>query len=120
MPRTILPVVEAEEERTSRGDPGEHDDLFRSLPEDLQSTCQERRYLWEYICMLPADVGASLEYYEKVKRSAADQQPYNLIYRANEDAFVHLVTDPEGGRPHYVPIEPGMTLDLGELLAEFG
>jgi len=116
MPRTLLPFEQAEEESASRRDPDEHDELFRSLPEALQSACQANRHLWEYLCLLPPDMAAELQFHEKVKRTLADEQPYNLIYRTGEATFVHILGDLEGDRPHYIPIEPGMTLDLSEIL----
>jgi len=112
-----LPFAQAEEESASRRDPGEHDELFRSLPEVLQTVCQENRHLWEYLCLLPPEETGGVEYHQELKRALGDQHPHNFIYPASENIFIHVRSDAEGGRPDYIPIEPGMTMDLSELLA---
>ena len=116
MARTLLPFERKEEEGVSRRSPDEHDELFRSLPEELQAACQEHRHLWDYLCQLPLDELAIPEYYSELKRSLGDRKEYNLIYPVGEDVFIHLYTDSSGGRPTYLPIEPGLTEDLSTVL----
>jgi len=44
-----------------------------------------------------------------------DRKEYNLIYPVGEGIFIHIYSDPDGGRPSYVPIEPGLTEDLSSV-----
>jgi flagellar protein FlaI len=116
MPKTLLPFDLKVQEGVTRHDPDEHDDLYRSLPEELQKTCQESRHLWDYLCRLPLDEIPIPEYCTKLKRSHGDQQQHNLIYPVGGDIFIHIYSDPDGGRPNYIPIEPSLTEDLSEVL----
>ncbi|MCJ7521226.1 MAG: type II/IV secretion system ATPase subunit [Dehalococcoidia bacterium] len=116
MARTILTFERKEEDGACLRSPDEKDDLFRSLPEELQAVCQEHRHVWDYLCLLPFDEMSIPEYYSELKRSFGDWKEYNLIYPAGEDIFIHLFTDSTGGRPVYVPIEPGLTEDMSTIL----
>jgi len=116
MARTLLPFERKEEEGTHRRNPDEHDDLYRLLPEALQAACQEYRHLWDYLCLIPLDEMAVPEYYSELKRSLGKREEYNLIYPVGDGIFIHLYTDSDGGRPHYTPIEPGLTEDLSVVL----
>ncbi len=116
MPRVLLPFECKEEVGASRRDPEEHDELYRSLPEALQTACQENRHLWDYLCLLPLDEVAIPEYHPELKRSQGDRKEYNLIYPVGDDIFIHLYSRPGGGRPNYIPIEPGLTQDLSTVL----
>jgi flagellar protein FlaI len=118
MPRTLLPFEQKEEVESSGRDPVESDDLYRSLPEALQVACQENRHLWEYLCLLPLDVVAIPEYCTELKRSSGDLKEYNLIYPVGGNIFIHVYSEPGGGRPHYIPIEPGLTQDLSTVFAQ--
>ncbi len=116
MTRTLLPFEYKEESGSSRRDPEESDDLYRSLPEALQTACQENRHLWDYLCMLPPDEVAIPEYHPELKRSHGDGKEHNLIYPVGGNIFIHLYSRPGGGRPNYIPIEPGLTQDLSTVL----
>jgi flagellar protein FlaI len=116
MARTLLPFEQREEEGTHRRNPDEHDDLYRLLPEALRAACQENRHLWDYLCLLPLDEMTVPEYYSELKHSLANRSDYSLIYPVGDGIFVHLHTDSGGGRPHYTPIEPGLTEDLSVVL----
>jgi len=115
---TLLPFEQKEEVESSGRDPVESDDLYRSLPEALQVACQENRHLWEYLCLLPLDVVAIPEYCTELKRSNGDPKEHNLIYPVGGNIFIHIYSEPGGGRPHYIPIEPGMTQDLSTVFAQ--
>jgi len=116
MPRILLPFEQKEEVGSSRRDPEEHDELYRSLSEELQTACQENRHLWDYLCILPLDEVAIPEYHTELKRSQGDGKEYNLIYPVGDNIFIHLYSVPGGGRPNYIPIEPGLTQDLSTVL----
>ncbi|UCG82867.1 MAG: type II/IV secretion system ATPase subunit [Dehalococcoidia bacterium] len=116
MARILLPFEKKEAERVHRRNPDEHDDLYRLLPEGLQAACQENRHLWDYLCLLPLDEISVPAYYNELERSMGDWKEFNLIYPVGDGLFVHLYTGSGEGRPNYIPIEPGLTEDLGDLL----
>ena len=116
MPITLLPFEHKEEVESSGRNPDEHDELFQNLPEPLQAACQENRHLWEYLCQLPLDEIAMPEYCTKLKRAHGDLKEHNLIYPVGGNIFIHVYSEPGGGRPHYIPIEPGLTQDLSTVL----
>ena len=116
MTRTLLPFEQNEKEGVHRRNPDEHDELYRLLPEELQAACQEHRHLWDYLCLIPLDDVPIPEYHSELKRSVGDQKEYNLIYPVGGGIFIHIYTDSGGGRPHYIPIEPGLTEDLSAVL----
>jgi flagellar protein FlaI len=118
MARTLLPFEKKEAEGAIKRNPDEHDELYRLLPEGLQAACQEHRHLWDYLCLLPLDEMPVLEYYTELKRSMGDRKEYNLIYPVGDGLFVHLYVGLGGGRPNYIPIEPGLTEDLSYVLSE--
>ncbi|UCG83750.1 MAG: hypothetical protein JSW38_02740, partial [Dehalococcoidia bacterium] len=117
MPKIQFPFeVKEDEEGVNRRDPNEQDELFRSLPEDLQAACQEHRHLWDYLCLLPFDEVTVPEYYTELTRSLGDRKEHNLIYTVGEGIFVHLCSGSGGGRATYIAIEPGLTEDLSNVL----
>jgi len=118
MARLLLPFEHKEEVESSRRDPEESDDLYRLLPEALQTACQENRHLWDYLCLLPLEEMAIPEYHTELKRSHGDGKKHNLIYPVGGNIFIHLYSGPGGGRPNYIPIEPGLTQDLSTVFAQ--
>ena len=116
MPRILLPFEHKEQAGSSRRDPQESDELYRLLPEPLQTACQENRHLWDYLCLLPLDNMPIPEYAVELKRSHGDQKQYNLIYPVKGNTFVHLYSGPGGGMATYIPIEPDLTQDLSAVL----
>ncbi|UCC59644.1 MAG: type II/IV secretion system ATPase subunit [Dehalococcoidia bacterium] len=118
MIKTLLPFEQKKETGTHKRNPDDHDDLYRLLPEELQAACQENRHLWDYLCLLPLDEVPIPEYYSELTRSLGDKDEYNLIYPVGNGIFIHLYLGPGGGRPTYIPIEPGLTEDLSRVLPE--
>jgi flagellar protein FlaI len=117
MPKTLLPFeVNEDKGGLHQREPNEHDELFRSLPEELQAACQEHRHLWEYLCLLPLDEVSIPEYYSELKRSMGDRKGHNLIYPVGGGIFIHLYSGSSESRATYISIEPGMTEDLSTVL----
>jgi len=116
--RTVLPFEVQGEEESSRRDLSEHDELYMLLPVALQEECKEHKHLWDYLCLIPLDEVSVPEYVEELKRSHGDVTPYNLIYPVGSGVFIHVFTDIASGRPNYIPIEPGLTVDLDEVSSQ--
>ena len=86
------------------------------LPDQLQEPAEQHPHLMQYLHLVPIkDVGVP-EYYEVPNRSLADLPRRNLIYRANEEIFIHIFADAEDARDYYIAIEPAMLEDIQPVL----
>jgi flagellar protein FlaI len=86
------------------------------LPEALQQQAEAAPHLMHYLHLVPiGDMGVP-EYYEKATRKLADLEKRNLIYRVNDELFVHVFPDPLDARDYYISIEPAMIDDIQPLL----
>lgn len=74
--------------------------------------------LFEYIHWLPIDKIGMPDFYPKLSRDMASLDRRNLIYPIKEGLYVHLFPDPKGERDRYIPIEPHLTINLNETLAQ--
>jgi len=87
------------------------------LPEELAQTADASPHLMHYLHLAPLkDLGIP-EYYEKVTRQLATLEKKNLIYRVDDELFVHIFPDPVDARDFYISIEPAMIDDIDPLLA---
>ncbi len=117
MPKIILPFINQGEGESSRSTMSEKD-LLKLLPEPLQEACKQSRHLLEYLRMLPIEKSGVPEYYLKLTKAHVDLPRKNLIYPVADNIFVHIYSEPGGGRPYYIPIEPSLTIDLSHIMAE--
>jgi archaeal flagellar protein FlaI len=79
---------------------------FPALPQQLQKMCSNNLHMLQYIRTLTrADIGIP-EYYEELTRSMGSIKNRNLLYQISEDVFVHILSNPDGARDYYVPVEP--------------
>jgi len=86
------------------------------LPDDLQEQAEAAPHLMEYLHLLPIkDVGVP-DYYEALNRKLSDLDYCNLIYRLNDELFVHIYPDAQDARDYYIAIEPAMLEDIQPLL----
>ena len=86
------------------------------LPDDLQEQAEAAPHLMEYLHVLPIkDVGVP-DYYESLNRKLSDLDYCNLIYRLNDELFVHIYPDAQDARDYYIAIEPAMLEDIQPLL----
>ena len=81
---------------------------YGKLPAPLQEKCQESLHLLQYLHNFPLDEFGMPEYYEKVTRSLKSIKDPNLIYPANDEIYVHILTNKEDIRDYYVAIEPSL------------
>ncbi len=86
------------------------------LPDELQQQAENAPHLMHYLHQVPIkDVGVP-EYFPEASRKLADLENKNLIYRVNEELFVHICPDPEDSRDFYISIEPAMLENLHAIL----
>ncbi|MEE8374141.1 MAG: type II/IV secretion system ATPase subunit [Dehalococcoidia bacterium] len=113
MPVTILPF---KAEVDAKGGLSE-EELFQWLSEDLREAAQQNRHLKDYLRAIPIeDIGVP-EYYLKLSRGMGGGQK-NLIYPVADDIFIHIYSDPGGGRGHYIPIEPDTMQDMTQIMQD--
>ena len=91
-------------------------EYFDELPEPLKEACQKNPHLARYFSLIPLDKTGIPEYCEKISRSDNDKPKKNLIYPVSDELFIHILSDPEGDRDFYIPIEPGMGQDLRNII----
>ncbi|MDD4858704.1 MAG: type II/IV secretion system ATPase subunit [Dehalococcoidales bacterium] len=86
----------------------EHCSTYQKLPPPIQEVCKKSPHLLNYLHAFPIDKLGMPEYFAKVGRSLKGKKNPNLIYPAGSDVFIHILSNPEDVRDHYVPIEPSL------------
>ena len=92
--------------------------MFRLLPAPLQEESKDKLHLLEYLHALPVEEVGIPEYVPKLDRKMGDLQSPNLIYPIKNGLYVHVYSDESDIRDYYIAIEPGMMLDLDDLMEE--
>jgi flagellar protein FlaI len=88
------------------------------LPDDLREQADQAPHLMEYLHLVPIkDLGVQ-DYFEDINRKHGDIEAPNLIYRVNDELFIHIFPDAEDARDYYVAIEPAMVHDLSAILVQ--
>ncbi len=117
MPKIILPFSSQGEGGSPQNSMSEGD-LLQLLPEALQEACKQNKHLLDYLRLIPVSEIGVPEFYTKLTRAQGDPARKNLIYRISDNVFVHIYSEPGGGRPIYIPIEPSLTQDMSQVLPE--
>jgi len=113
MPKSVLPF---NAQIDAKGGLSE-EELFQWLSEGLREVAQQNRHLKDYLRAIPIeDIGVP-EYYLKLSRGMGGGQK-NLIYPVADDIFIHIYSDPGGGRGHYIPIEPDTMQDMTQIMQD--
>jgi len=117
MPKIILPFSSQGEAGSPQSDMSEGD-FYQLLPEALQEACKQNKHLLDYLRLLPVSEIGVPGYFTKLTRAQGDLPQKNLIYRISDNVFVNMYSEPGGGRPIYIPIEPSLTQDMSQVLPE--
>jgi len=117
MPKIVLPFINQGEAGSPQNNMSEGD-LLPLLPEALQEACKQNKHLLNYLRLIPVSEIGVPEYYTKLTRAQGDPKQKNLIYSVSDNVFVHMYSEPSGGRPIYIPIEPSLTQDMSQVLPE--
>jgi flagellar protein FlaI len=117
MPKIILPFSGQGEGGSPQNSMSEGD-LLQLLPEALQEACKQNKHLLDYLRMISVNEIGVPEFYTKITRAQGDLPQKNLIYPVSDNIFVHVYSEPGGGRPIYIPIEPSLTQDMSRVLPE--
>jgi flagellar protein FlaI len=100
------------------GDDLKHTDLFGRLPSLLQEQASNNLHLLEYLHMMPVSKVGIPEYLPKLKRGMGDPKSPNVIYPVGENNFIHVMTDFQDSRNHYIQIEPISTISVDKLVRD--
>jgi flagellar protein FlaI len=88
------------------------------LPETLQEESRSKTHLLEYLHALPVEKVGIPKYVPKLDRSMGGMKNPNLIYPVKDNIYIHVYPDESDIRDYYIAIEPGMMLDLEDLMEE--
>ena len=91
---------------------------FRLLPPPLQDESKDKAFLLEYLHSMPMDEIGIPQFVPKLERSMSDLKSPNLIYPIKDGLYIHVCPDESDIRNYYIAIEPGMMLELEDLLEE--
>ena len=91
---------------------------FRLLPPPLQEESRDKALLLDYLHAMPLDEVGIPQFVPKLDRSMGDLKNPNLIYPVKDGIYIHIYPDESDIRDFYIAIEPGMMLDLDDLLEE--
>jgi len=117
MPKIILPFSSQGEAGSPQSNMSEGD-FYQLLPEALQEACKQNKHLLDYLRLIPVSEIGVPGYFTKLTRAQGDLPQKNLIYCIADNVFVHMYSEPGGGRPIYIPIEPSLTQDMSQVLPE--
>ena len=88
------------------------------LPDELQEVSDGVPHLMNYLHQVPIkDMGVP-DYYAEANRNLGDIEQKNLIYKVDDELFVHIFADSEDARDYYIAIEPAMLEDIGPILQQ--
>jgi archaeal flagellar protein FlaI len=90
--------------------------IYRELPIEWQEQCQNRLHLLQYMHTLPLDEIGMPQYYEKLNRNLKNIKNRNLIYKVDDEIYIHIIANSEDIRDYYIPIEPCIFGGLDEIL----
>jgi archaeal flagellar protein FlaI len=117
MPTITLPFKPDTFEWADPGIPAQ--ESLGSLPDELQKAVNIYSHLLNYVKNLVQAKISIPEYYTELNRGLAAKKELNLIYPVNNKGlFVHILTDENGDRSFYIPIEPTTTMDVAAKVQE--
>ena len=116
MSKAVLPF-KASVDHEHKGDANKCP-VIRRLPKKLRAQSKKRPHLWEYLHRFPIDELGVPEYHEALERSMGDLQDPNIIYPVGGEVFIHILPDKKDARNYYIAIEPGMSVDLTDIIEQ--
>jgi len=92
--------------------------LYKLLPPEMKAEVEKNLHLLEYLHILPIDTMGIPRYVSKLESKHGDIEDPNLIYRVNDQIYVHIYPNKNDVRNFYIPIEPILLTGVGSLIKE--
>ena len=92
-------------------------DFLGVLPEELQKVAHDNPHLLEYLKTLTLAKISIPTYHNELSHKLAGNKELNLIYPVGRyGIFVHILSDVNGDRNHYIPIEPSTIMNIDPIV----
>jgi flagellar protein FlaI len=93
-------------------------DLYKLLPPEMKKEVETNLHLLEYLHILPIDTISIPKYVSKLGSEHGTIEEPNLIYKVNDQIYVHIYPNKNDVRNFYIPIEPILLTGVGTLIKE--
>ena len=84
----------------------------------MKKEVETNLHLLEYLHILPIDTMGIPRYVSKLESKHGDIEEPNLIYKVNDQTYVHIYPNKNDVRNFYIPIEPILLTGVGSLIKE--
>ncbi len=93
--------------------------IYKLLPKAMKKEVAKNLHLLEYLHVLPIDkIGIPKLVKELDRKKHVGIENPNLIYPANDQIYVHILSDKNDVRNFYIPIEPILLTGVDDLVRE--
>lgn len=92
--------------------------LYKLLPPEMKEEVENNLHLLEYLHILPIDMMGIPRYVSRLESKHGDIEDPNLIYKVNDQIYVHIYPNKNDVRNFYIPIEPILLTGVGGLIKE--
>jgi flagellar protein FlaI len=92
--------------------------LYKLLPPEMKHEVEINLHLLEYLHILPIDTMGIPRYVSKLESKHGDKEDANLIYKVNDQIYVHIYPNKNDIRDFYIPIEPILLTGVGSRIKE--
>ncbi|WP_410507276.1 type II/IV secretion system ATPase subunit [Methanosarcina hadiensis] len=92
--------------------------LYKLLPPEMKEEVEKNLHLLEYLHILPIDTMGIPRYVPKLESKHGEIEDANLIYKVNDQIYVHIYPNKNDVRNFYIPIEPILLTGVGGLIKE--
>ncbi|AKB33313.1 Flagella-related protein FlaI [Methanosarcina siciliae HI350] len=92
--------------------------LYKLLPPEMKAEVEKNLHLLEYLHILPIDMMGIPRYVSGLESKHGEIEDPNLIYKVNDQIYVHIYPNKNDVRNFYIPIEPILLTGVGGLIKE--
>jgi len=92
--------------------------LYKLLPPEMKAEVEKNLHLLEYLHILPIDTMGIPRYVSKLESKHGEIEDPNLIYKVNDQIYVHIYPNKNDVRNFYIPIEPILLTGVGSLIKD--